>query len=54
MTRHLIVNADDLGRAPGINRGIAIAADPGIVTGASAMVCRSTAAFDAPEARLVR
>ncbi len=34
----LIVNADDFGRSHGINRGVALAHDQGIVTSASAMV----------------
>ncbi len=34
----LIVNADDFGRSQGINRGVALAHDQGIVTSASAMV----------------
>jgi predicted glycoside hydrolase/deacetylase ChbG (UPF0249 family) len=34
----LIVNADDLGRTPGINDGVAEAVDRGIVTSASVMV----------------
>jgi predicted glycoside hydrolase/deacetylase ChbG (UPF0249 family) len=38
MTRALIVNADDLGRSQGINRGIAVAHEQGIVTSASLMV----------------
>ena len=38
MTRALIVNADDLGRSSGINRGIRIAHERGIVTSASLMV----------------
>jgi predicted glycoside hydrolase/deacetylase ChbG (UPF0249 family) len=38
MTRALIVNADDLGRSQGINRGIAAAHEHGIVTSASLMV----------------
>jgi len=38
MTRALIVNADDLGRSQGINRGIAAAHERGIVTSASLMV----------------
>ncbi len=38
MTRRLIVNADDLGQSAGINRGIAAAADGGIVTSSSLMV----------------
>lgn len=36
--RYLIVNADDLGRSPGINRGIVEAHERGIVTSASLMV----------------
>lgn len=36
--RYLIVNADDLGRSPGINRGIVRAHREGIVTSASLMV----------------
>jgi predicted glycoside hydrolase/deacetylase ChbG (UPF0249 family) len=36
--RRLIVNADDLGQSEGINRGIAAAAEAGIVTSASLMV----------------
>lgn len=38
MKRILIVNADDFGRSHGINRGVAVAHDRGIVTSASAMV----------------
>ena len=38
MNRRLIVNADDLGQSPGVNRGIARAVDQGIVTSASLMV----------------
>lgn len=38
MTRILIVNADDFGRSPGINRGIIRAHEEGIVTSASLMV----------------
>jgi chitin disaccharide deacetylase len=37
-TRYLIVNADDFGRSPGINRGIMEAHERGIVTSASLMV----------------
>jgi chitin disaccharide deacetylase len=37
-SRALIVNADDLGRSPGVNRGIATAHEHGIVTSASLMV----------------
>jgi predicted glycoside hydrolase/deacetylase ChbG (UPF0249 family) len=38
VSRRLIVNADDLGRSPGINRGIAECHESGIVTSASLMV----------------
>ncbi len=38
MRRELIVNADDFGRSPGINSGIAAAHERGIVTSASLMV----------------
>jgi predicted glycoside hydrolase/deacetylase ChbG (UPF0249 family) len=37
-SRFLIVNADDLGRSPGVNRGITTAHEQGIVTSASLMV----------------
>jgi chitin disaccharide deacetylase len=46
--RELVVNADDLGLSPGINRGIARAHLEGIVTSASLMV-RQTAAEGAAE-----
>lgn len=36
--RVLIVNADDLGRSPGVNRGVARAHEHGIVTSATMMV----------------
>jgi len=36
--RHLIVNADDFGQSPGLNRGIIEAHEHGIVTSASLMV----------------
>jgi predicted glycoside hydrolase/deacetylase ChbG (UPF0249 family) len=36
--RHLIVNADDFGFSPGVNRGIAEAHERGVVTSASLMV----------------
>ena len=49
--RRLIVNADDLGRTPGINRGIAIAAEEGVVTSASLMVRREGASDAAAYAR---
>jgi predicted glycoside hydrolase/deacetylase ChbG (UPF0249 family) len=38
MTRQLIVNADDLGRSPGVTRGILQAHREGIVTSASMMI----------------
>lgn len=38
MTRYLIVNADDLGLSPGVNRGIVEAHRKGIVTSTTAMV----------------
>ena len=37
-TRSLIVNADDFGQSPGVNRGIIMAHEQGIVTSASLMV----------------
>src|SRR6516225_220913 len=37
-TRSLIVNADDFGQSPGVNRGIIEAHERGIVTSASLMV----------------
>src|SRR3954454_12076531 len=37
-TRSLIVNADDFGQSPGINRGVIAAHERGIVTSASLMV----------------
>jgi hypothetical protein len=36
--RYLIVNADDFGQSPGVNRGIIQGFDQGIVTSASLMV----------------
>jgi predicted glycoside hydrolase/deacetylase ChbG (UPF0249 family) len=36
--RYLIVNADDFGQSPGVNRGVAEAHERGIVTSASLMV----------------
>src|SRR3989454_6010621 len=36
--RYLIVNADDFGQSPGVNRGIIDAHEHGIVTSASLMV----------------
>lgn len=44
--RHLIVNADDFGLSPGINRGVIEAHERGILTSASLMV-RGPAAADA-------
>lgn len=38
MPKRLIVNADDFGLSPGVNRGIVAAAEHGIVTSASLMV----------------
>src|ERR1051326_8120971 len=46
MSRHLIVNADDFGLSPGVNRGIIECADRGILTSASLMV-RWPAAIEA-------
>jgi chitin disaccharide deacetylase len=48
-TRHLIVNADDLGYAPAVNDGIFAAHRDGIVTSTSLMVLRdaATAAIEA-------
>jgi chitin disaccharide deacetylase len=48
--RHLIVNADDLGTSPGVNRGIVDAHERGIVTSASLMVDRAAAADGAERA----
>lgn len=49
--RRLIVNADDLGLSPGVNRGIARAHERGIVTSASLMVRAGHAAEAADYAR---
>ena len=49
--RRLIVNADDLGFTPGINRGILEAHERGIVTSTSLMVDRPAAAEGAEIAR---
>jgi chitin disaccharide deacetylase len=49
--RMLIVNADDFGRSPGVNRGVAIAHEEGIVTSASLMVRRPAAEEAAAYAR---
>jgi predicted glycoside hydrolase/deacetylase ChbG (UPF0249 family) len=50
-TRHLIVNADDFGLCPGINRGILHAHQEGIVTSTSLMVRPESAAEAATLAR---
>src|SRR5437764_1133299 len=44
MTRQLVINADDLGLAPGVNRGILEAYEAGTLSSASMMV--NTGAFD--------
>ena len=49
--RYLIVNADDFGRSPGVNRGIIEAHGSGIVTSASLMVRWPAAAEAAAYAR---
>ena len=41
--RYLIVNGDDFGQSPGINRGVIEAHENGIVTSASLMVRRPAA-----------
>ena len=46
--RYLIVNADDFGQSPGVNRGVAAAHERGVVTSASLMV-RWPAAAEAAE-----
>jgi predicted glycoside hydrolase/deacetylase ChbG (UPF0249 family) len=51
VSRVLIVNADDFGASSGVNRGIALAHDRGIVTSASAMVRRPAAEEAAQLAR---
>jgi chitin disaccharide deacetylase len=50
-TRILIVNADDFGRSSGVNRGVVIAHEQGIVTSASLMVRRPAAEEAAAYAR---
>jgi predicted glycoside hydrolase/deacetylase ChbG (UPF0249 family) len=47
----LIVNADDFGRSLGVNQGVAVARESGIVTSASLMVRRSAAKQAAAYAR---
>lgn len=49
--RYLIVNADDFGQSPGVNRGIMRAHEQGIVTSASLMVRWPAAAEAAAHAR---
>lgn len=49
--RRLIVNADDFGQSPGVNRGVMEAADRGLVTSASLMVRWPAAAAAARFAR---
>ena len=49
--RFLIVNADDFGLSPGVNRGIALAHERGVVTSASLMVLRPPARDAAGYAR---
>ena len=51
MSRSLIVNADDLGQSPGVNRGIIEAHERGIVTSASLMVLWPAAAEAAAYAK---
>jgi predicted glycoside hydrolase/deacetylase ChbG (UPF0249 family) len=49
--RYLIVNADDFGQSPGVNRGVIQCFEQGIVTSASLMVRWPTAASAAEYAR---
>jgi predicted glycoside hydrolase/deacetylase ChbG (UPF0249 family) len=51
MAKHLIVNADDLGASPGVNRGILECHLNGILTSASLMVTGAAAAEAAAIAR---
>jgi predicted glycoside hydrolase/deacetylase ChbG (UPF0249 family) len=51
MARNLIVNADDFGQSPGINRGVIRAHSQGVVTSASLMVRWPAAAEAADYAR---
>ena len=50
-TRFLIVNADDFGLSEGVNRGIIEAHEHGIVTSASLMVLKPSAASAAAYSR---
>jgi predicted glycoside hydrolase/deacetylase ChbG (UPF0249 family) len=54
MNRSLIVNADDFGLSPGVNRGIAECAERGILTSASLMVRWPAAAEAAAYAKANR
>ena len=49
--RVLIVNADDFGRSPGVNRGVIRGHEQGIVTSATLMVRWPAAAEAAADAR---
>lgn len=49
--RRLVVNADDFGRSPGVNRGILRAHRAGMVTSASVMVCWPTSGHALTAAR---
>lgn len=51
MAKYLIVNADDFGLSPGVNRGIIEAAEHGILTSASLMVRQPAATAAAEYAR---
>lgn len=51
VSKQLIVNADDFGLSPGVNRGIIEAAENGILTSASLMVRQPAAASAAAYAR---
>ena len=51
MSKYLIVNADDFGLSPGVNRGIIEAAEQGILTSASLMVRQPAAVAAAAYAR---
>jgi len=49
--RTLVVNADDFGQSPGVNRGVLRAHEHGVVTSASLMVCWPSSAAAADSAR---